>query len=373
MHKKFIYITVSMLLVSFASCKDKKEKEKDPEAGMTESVAVATPLVENVTLTQSFPGNLEAQQEIDIVARVNGTLHVYAPSGSVVKKGDLLYTIENPKYANAVAEAEAAVRNYQAQYEYNRETYEARKMAYESGAASKNEMDEAKSQMNQSLANISNAQTQLREAQTMLGYCRITAPFDGVLAMQMFDEDSEINGEDSPVTLNSLYNDRILYAVISVDEKRFAQMAADREKEGFSLDSVRINFDVPLKHEYTSHINYAAPNVSTSTGTVTLRFAIDNPYGELKSGMYMKVVFPYGIAEKALLVKDASIGTDQQGKYLYLVNDSNKVVYTPIKVGQLYQDTLRIVDEGITSDSRYVTSALLKVRNGMHVKPIMEK
>ena len=97
---------------------------------------------------------------------------------------------------------------------------------------------------------------------------------------------------------------------------------------------------------------------------------IDN---ELKDGMYVTVSLPYGVNPKAVLVKDASIGTDQLGKYVYVVNDSNKVVYTPIKVGEVYQDSLRIVNEGLGPKDRYVTKALLKARDGMSVKPRMTK
>ena len=76
---------------------------------------------------------------------------------------------------------------------------------------------------------------------------------------------------------------------------------------------------------------------------------------------------------QAILIKDAAISTDQLGKYVYVVNDSNKVVYTPIKVGELYQDTLRIVSEGLSPADRYVTKAMLKVRDGMEVKPVVQK
>jgi multidrug efflux pump subunit AcrA (membrane-fusion protein) len=100
---------------------------------------------------------------------------------------------------------------------------------------------------------------------------------------------------------------------------------------------------------------------------------VDNPYKELRPGMYATVNMPAETLNQAILVKDASIGTDQLGKYLYVVNDSNKVVYTPIKVGDLYQDSLRIVNSGIDKNSRYVTTALLKVRDGMKVNPIMSK
>jgi multidrug efflux pump subunit AcrA (membrane-fusion protein) len=87
--------------------------------------------------------------------------------------------------------------------------------------------------------------------------------------------------------------------------------------------------------------------------------------------MYLTIGLPYSIAPKAILINDASIGTDQLGKYVYVVNGSNKVVYTPVKVGGIVNDTMRVVTDGLTPDSRYVTKALLKVRDGMSVKPVM--
>ena len=150
-------------------------------------------------------------------------------------------------------------------------------------------------------------------------------------------------------------------------------MTENITKENFSLDSVRITFSEPLSHDYFSKINYLAPEINPSTGTVTLRFNLVNSYGELKPGMYVNVDLPYGISRNALIINDASIGTDQQGKYVYLVNDSNRVVYAPIEVSQLYEDTLRIINKGIDPKSRYVVDALLKVRNGSHVDPYFRK
>ena len=87
--------------------------------------------------------------------------------------------------------------------------------------------------------------------------------------------------------------------------------------------------------------------------------------------MYCTVNLPYGSEPEAILVKDASIGTDQLGKYMYVVNDSNKVVYTHIEVGDIYQDSMRLVTKGLKPNARYVTAALLKVRNGMKINPKM--
>lgn len=120
-------------------------------------------------------------------------------------------------------------------------------------------------------------------------------------------------------------------------------------------------------------MSYVAPALETSTGTLDMRCHIKNTYNELRPGMFVKVDLPYKKVSDAILVKDASISTDQLGKYLYVVNDSDKIVYTPIKVGPLYRDSLRVVTSGINPKSRYVTKALLKVRNGMKVTPRLIK
>lgn len=173
------------------------------------------------------------------------------------------------------------------------------------------------------------------------------------------------------MVLATIYDDDYLYAYFAIDDGMYLQMvnAKGGRIDKVSYDSIRVTFSEELPHKYYGNLNYMAPEIDSSTGTMKLRVRLDNPYGELKDGMYAKIALPYAVDPKAILVKDASISTDQLGKYLYIVNDSNKVVYTPIEVGELVNDSLRIVTKGITAKDRYVTKALLKVRNGMEVHP----
>lgn len=363
--------TLAVLLGAAMQSCGKKDKDKDAAAGEEMPVAVAYPAVDSVTLTNIYPGNLEADREVAIMVRVDGVLkNVYAQSGQKVKKGQLLYTIENAKYLDAVQQAKASLATAESNLEYYKRQYAAMQKAYKADAVSEMEVLQAKNNMEQSQASIENAKAALTTAETMLGYCRITAPFDGTLSLLTYDQDSYINGEASPVQLNTIFNDDVLHAYISIDESQYLQLVKNLEHNTFKLDSVLVSFTEQLPHTYYSAINYTAPEVNKSTGTVTLRFNLDNKWGELKSGMYMNVHLPYEVAPKAMVVRDASIGTDQLGKYLYTVNDSNQVVYTHIEVGPLYMDTLRIVTSGITPESRYVTEALLKVKDGMKVKPM---
>ena len=122
--------------------------------------------------------------------------------------------------------------------------------------------------------------------------------------------------------------------------------------------SIRLGQDG--RQSYTGTLDYLSPNVDLSTGTLNVRANLENKDGELKSGLYVTITLPYSEQKDAVLVRDASIGTDQLGKFLYIVNDSNIVRYRHIEPGQLVDDTLRQVISGIRPDERYVTTALLK-------------
>ena len=87
--------------------------------------------------------------------------------------------------------------------------------------------------------------------------------------------------------------------------------------------------------------------------------------------MYASVKLPTGTNANAVIVKDASIATDQLGKYLYTVNDSNKIVYTPVKTAEMANDSMRVITSGLPAGTLYVTKALLKVRPGMIIKPVI--
>ena len=184
---------------------------------------------------------------------------------------------------------------------------------------------------------------------------------------------SYISGAVQATTLATLYQDDKVYAYFNIEDNQYLRMimaSPEGELRGRMPKEVKLSFQEPLSEEYVGRLDYLSPNVELSTGTLNVRAEIDNPKGELKSGLYVTISLPYGENSEAVLVRDASIGTDQLGKYVYLVNDSNRVVYRHIEAGELVNDTLREVVKGVDANDRYVTKALLKVRDGMLIAPV---
>lgn len=368
-----IILATGIVLFNIISCKNRHNKHIEDEENTI--VNVTTPLIDSIVLYKTYPGIISASSSAVVVGKVNGELLTQNyESGSFVNKGQVLFTIESSTYRDAVKQASASLATAKSELEYAASNYAALKEALESDAVSQIEVIQAKSEMEQAEAAVKNAEAALSHADTRLSYCTIKAPLSGYATSAIPKLGEYISGEDSPVEFCTIYNNTEMTAEFNIEDSQYQKMAGINDKYTKALyQNIPIKFTNSLPHSYSANLVYESPSIDSSTGTLLLKGKIKNIDNELRDGMYVTVDLPYGVNPRAILVKDASIGTDQLGKYVYVVNDSDRVVYTPIKVGDLYQDSLRVVNEGLKPEDRYVTEALLSVRNGMKVNPRLSR
>ena len=383
-HKKLriIYVILLVLLCVFialfsSACKNKEENANSME-GAVKDVEVALPLVDSVVVYADYPANLVSESQADVVARVNGNIvSCHFKEGSYVTKGQLLYTIEPSSYLTGVNQAKAQLESALSQLDYADKHYAALKDAFTMDAVSQMEGEQALSSKKQAEASVKSARMALEAQNIKLGYCKITAPISGKITSSALDAGNYVAGEGSPVKLASIYDDSNLTVQFSIPESRYSEIA--HQQLGFNAP-VYNNFPVVISTSpdveenstmYYASLVYQAPNVNPASGEVVMKAKVNTTGDELRAGMYGKVKLPIASVKDGILVRDASISTDQRGKYLYTLNDSNKVVYTPIEIGELYHDSLRLVKKGIKPGSRYVTRAMISVRNGEKVNPVM--
>lgn len=348
--------------------------KKAENAGSTAAlpVEVAQPIERTVTLTREYPGYLEALSTISIVGRASGTLQKQSyTAGGRVKKGETLFVIEPTLYQNAVAQAEAALNTAEAGLEYARSNYERMQQAIESDAVSQIELLQAKSNVKSYEAQVSNAKAALSTARTNLGYCYVKAPINGVVGIENYSVGTYIPGAASPVELCKMYQDDKMYAYFDITDNQWLNKEKRADVVG-KEEYVTFTLGNDTYYRWKAKMDYLSPDINLSTGTMRVRAELDNSNLFLKPGSYISVILPYEKIDNGILVKDASIGTDQLGKFLYVLNDSNTVEYRTIETGNLIDDTLRLVTSGLKANELYVTKALLKVRGGMKITPIME-
>lgn len=359
------------ICVIIAGCSNKKNGSETIEPP---KINVAEALSDSVVVYNQYPGVLKANNSVDVVARVDGTVTgKYYTDGQLVECGQLLFTIEDTQYRDLVNQATAALATARSNQEYASVQYAALTKALRSDAVSQMEVNKAKSALEQAEAAIHTAQAQLQTARANLAYCRVTSPYRGHISAPTLSVGSFVGGAAQPVTLATVYEDASLFAVFHIDDKAMQEIILGNERNHINLDSIPLQFQQDIPQTYWGRLNYISPQVDPSTGTLELRAKVDNTAGNLHDGMYVTINLPFASYPHATIVKDASISTDQLGKYLYTVNDSSVVVYTPIKVGPVVMDSMRVVDEGINPGTRYVSRALLKVRPQMKINPVEEK
>lgn len=362
-------IVLSTILLLF-SCKGKSNKNNNSPIP---KVSVSKPYVMPIVLHKDYPGYLLSNNIVDVVGRVSGyvTLQNFS-SGQHINAGDLLYIIEPTVYENEVSKAEANLKSAQASLDYYQNNYQRMLEASKSDAISQIDLIQAETNVRTAEANVKTAEANLKTAQNTLSYCYVKAPISGVLTTSGAGEGEYVSGSDgNPFKLTTIYNNDPIYAYFNIEDNQYLMIRMQSQNWESSLPKkVYVNMQEGSYPPIEATPNYISPFVNLKTGTLTLRALFENSKYDLKSGMYCTVSLPYGEEENAILIPDASTGTDQLGRYVYVIDDNNIVSYRHIEVGEIINDSLIHVKSGLNPDERFVTKALLKVRSGMKVEPI---
>lgn len=362
----------------FAGCNKPQEKIKEE----LPNIRIEKPIIMDVEVTESYPATIESEDQADVVARVNGViLGKHFNEGDFVKKGQKLYTIEARNYAASSREAMASLSSAKASLDYAQHNYEALKKAYASNAVSEMEMLQALSQRDAARSDVELAETRLQTANTQLGYCTVIAPVSGKISSSSLDVGNYVNGEGSPVTLATIYGVDNLNIQFNISDNRYSEIAGPSGRlEGEEYKKVRFSIGNEYsgsrdgeKHSYSVDITYESPFVDVTTGNLNIKGKLNDADEIIRPGMYGIINLPIAEVKNGILVRDASISTNQRGKFLYTVNKNNEIVYTPIEIGELYNDTLRLVKSGLKGNEPYVRDAMITVRAGEKINPVESK
>lgn len=368
---KFILLSITTLSMMFLlSCDNVKDKKS--QVASVPKVDVAKPYVMPIVLHKDYPGYLQASNIINVVGRVSGyvTKQNFS-SGQYVNAGDLLYIIDPLVYENEVNQAKANLHSAEASLDYYENNYNRMLEASKSDAISQIDLIQAETNVRTAQANVESAKAALKTAEKTLSYCYIKAPISGNVSTSGASEGEYVDGSISPVLLTTIYNNDPMFAYFNIEDNQYLTMKVASKNWDSSLPKkVYINMQEDMFPQIEATPNYISPYVNLKTGTLMLRAVFDNKDTDLKSGMYCTVSLPYGEEDAAILIPDASSGTDQSGRYIYVVDNDNIVSYRHIEVGEIINDSLIHVTSGLSPDERFVTKALLKVRAGMKVEPI---
>lgn len=357
------------LALALAACDNQDSYVPPPPAKVT----VAQPLQQTVTRYMELTGNTQAVQQVELNARVVGYLEqINYKDGAAVQKGDVLFVIEQAPYQAQLEQAKAQLASDQAalteaQTELDRQT-----ALLARGNAPQAAVDKATAIRDEAQAAVQQAQANIEIATINLGYTTVTAPFDGMVSAHLADVGALV-GYGSPTQLATITQLDPIHVVFTVSERQVLLIKEQLAKMGRSLAEVGpVPVEVGLQTEqgYPHHgtLDYIAPFVDPSTGTLEARGLLENKDKLLLPGLFVRVRVPIQKLENALLVDDRAVGTDQRGPYVLVVDAQNQVQQKSVEVGQL-ENGLRVVTSGLTAEDWVVIGGIARAIPGSTVEP----
>jgi RND family efflux transporter MFP subunit len=337
-------------------------KSASPQMGMP--VPVVRGIRKTVPLYKEYIGTTEAIRNVALQAMVTGYLKdQFVPDGSDVKKGMLIYRIDQRNYRAALDQAEAQVERDKASFEYARENQRRNSLMVVHGDISKDAFQQSTSVMHQAASTILADKAALDLARINMGYTEIRAPFSGRLSRRLVYTGTLIN---TGTQINTLVQLDPIYATFNPPEADLADILKNRV-HGKMPATVRLSGN--HSKTYNGNLSFIDNVIDRQTGTFTARVTVPNTDKTLIPGEWVHVRLHIGDRQNALMIPQTAVGSNQIGKFVLVVSKDNKVEIRFVVLGVMDGDLIEAV-KGISDDDRIIVGNQQKIGPGMPVVPM---
>jgi RND family efflux transporter MFP subunit len=369
-HRRALAALLSLaILMASAACGDKNAYAPPPPPKVT----VSQPVTQPVTDYLEFTGNTQAINTVQLKARVEGYLEqIYFKDGDRVKKGQLLFLIQQNTYEAKLKQAEAEILSQKAKLFHAQTEYVRFTKLVTQKAAAQTDVDNWLYQRDAAQAAVMSAEAQRDLARLNLSYTKVTSPFDGRIGRRLKDPGNLVGAGEATLLADVDQIDP-LYVYFTMNERDLLDVTKDTKE---SVDAV-IRKDIPLYlglaneegYPHKGYLDFASISLNATTGTLTLRGVFPNPQGMMLPGLFGKLRVPMTHEKSALLVPTVAIDYDQLGPYLLVVDDKNVVQRRGVKLGTEVKD-LTVIAEGLQQPEWIITNGLLMAIPGKQVTPV---
>src|SRR4029453_3878866 len=364
------WATIAVLVALLAGCKETPKPQPPPPPKVT----VAQPVRRSVSDYLDLTGNTQAIYTVQLVARVAGFLEqVLFQDGQIVKKGQPLFVIQRNTYEENWRRGEASLAQFRAQLQYAENQFERYSTLIRDKAVAQTDLDNWRFQRDQAQANLRSAEAQRDLAKLDLDYTLVTAPFDGRMDRRLVDA-GNLGGSGGSTVLASINQIDPIYVYFNISDYDLARLRKAARGIPGPSDSRKSPMQVGLPGEdgypHEGYLDFAAISLTTNTGTLLMRGILPNGNGTILPGLFARVRVPLERKE-AFLMPEVAVGHDQQGAYVFVVNEKNVVERRAVKAGAAV-GSLRGIDDGLTGKEWVVVNGLLRAGPGRQVTPERE-
>lgn len=329
-------------------------------------VSVATPLVRSVAEWDEYSGRFEASKTVEVRPRVSGAIvGVHFTDGSVVRQGQLLFTIDARPYSAALAEARAAAQGARsdlalAQADLGRAT-----RLLEVDAVSRSDVDRLRARVQAAQAALAAAQARIQSRSLDVSFTQVRAPISGRISDRRIDAGNIVEGGGAGggtllTTINSLDP---IYFNFDASEALFLK-ARRAQQSGAAPSNVEIRLQDEADYRWRGRLDFTDNGLDTRSGTIRLRAVLSNPDQFLTPGMFGNMRLATSGSAPAMLVPDAAISTDQTRKIVMVAASDGTLTPKPVVLGPLV-DGLRVIRSGLSRTDKVVIAGGQNVMPGM--------
>jgi len=360
--------------ILFALPKSPANANNPPAATPAVAVSVATVEKRNAVTWDEFSGRLEAIERVELRPRVAGAIQaIHFREGALVKQGDLLVTIDPAPFAAEVERAQAQVLAMQARIALTKNDLDRGQQLWDSRTISQRDYDQRVNAQREAEANLRAAQAALQSAQLNLDYTKVRAPVDGRVGKLEITVGNLVAAGPTAPLLTTLVSVNPIYASFNADERVVMRAL---QSNGVDATALRGIERIPVQMgttmtdgtPYRGGLQLIDNQVDVRSGTVRVRAKFDNADGTLMPGQFARIRMGHAEPQQALMVSERAVGTDQDKKFVIVVDADNKASYREITLGETAEG-LRVVTSGLKEGERIVVKGLQRVRPGAVVAP----
>ena len=361
-----------LLAAAILACGEKNVYAPPPSPRVT----VAHPSRQPVVDYLKFTGNTQALKTVQLRARVQGFLDkILFKDGDLVKKGQLLFIIQQNTYEDQLQQAEAQILQQKANYDHAVIETARYTRLVKLKAAAQTDLDNWRYQRDAFRAGMLAAQAAQKLAKLNLDYTRVTAPFNGRIGRHQVDVGNLVGAGEFTLlaTVNCIDP---LYVYFTMNERDLLRVTGETGLSPAQAQNLKIPLYLGLANEtgypHKGFFDFASISLTPTTGTLQLRGIFPNPDGKILPGSFARVRVPVVGSEKtALLVPEVALGYDQLGPYVLLVDEQNLVQHRSVKLG-IRADGSRVVQQGLTGGEWVIIQGQMRAFPGRKVTPVRE-
>jgi membrane fusion protein (multidrug efflux system) len=318
-----------------------------------------------ISRTLDFVGRVEAIDRVQVRARVTGYLdEVLFQEGDLIQEGAPLYRIEKDQFEAAVGQAQGALERSKAAKVLSELQLQRAQDLLDRQAGSVVARDQARAADQQAAGTIMQDEASLQTAKINLGYTDIVSPITGKVGRTNITKGNVV-GPDSGV-LTTIVSQDPMYVTFPVSQREFLRAQEQGRQPDVKAIKVRLRFADGTVYDQTGQINFVDVSVDRTTDTVIVRATVPNPKGALIDGQLVRVDLQSGTPEEKVVVPQSALLADQQGVYVFVVEDG-KAAVRRIRPGGA-SGTNVVIDEGLAGGEQVIVDGLQNVRPGALVR-----